>query len=878
MKRILYIVALAVFASACSRMKQAEPVVIAPPAAPDPEVTALIQKASHYKFGESREALTVIQDKVRAMQGQPEKNAPLRQGLAAMTLTDSTPESKQFACRQLALIGTADEVPALSGFLSTDKSGDSARIALERIPGPAAGATLRAALAGSEGKRRIGIINSIGERREQESIAVLAPMLDAKDSEQVEAAAAALGKIGGEKSAAALSKKRSHAPAESRSIFTDNLLLCADQLLATGQEAKAAAIYDQCKSADEPTATREAALRGFVTARGEKAIPLVADLLKSEEPKTQAHAVSLVRLIPGSNATREFGQELGKLPPHGKALLIRALGDRGDAEAMPFVVKEAASENEDVRVAALRALGKVGDDSTVDLLMHAAAKNNGAESDAARDSLTRMKGTKAGDVENAMAGILQKSQDAGMRAEAVRTLGARRASYAAPALLKATKDPDTGVRLESYKALGLLADERLLPGLIDSLKAEKNEEARTEAEKAVVLTAGKIKDPNAQAAPVLSALRATSDTGTYASLLRVTGQIGGPDALKVLLDGLKDKRPAVKSSAVDAVAAWPDGGPADSLLSVASTESEGPIRLRAWGGYAKLLALPSDRKDDETLKLYSKALEQAKTTEEKNAVVTGLGGLRNAGALKLVGPLLSKKEHETAAASAAVSISQAVGGSFPGESKALMKKVIETTKDAELRKRAEGVLRNIEKFDDYVTAWEVAGPYTQKDKNGDELFRIPFDPEKPEAKNVKWALMPVGTDRARPWLLDFNKIFAGDNQAAYLRTRVWSPKDQDAKLELGSDDGVKVWLNGKVVHENNATRPLTPGDDKVNVKLAKGWNDLMLKVTNGGGQWEACARLRSPDGGPLNDIRAEAGEAPKKATTGAPAAGKKTAR
>jgi hypothetical protein len=70
---------------------------------------------------------------------------------------------------------------------------------------------------------------------------------------------------------------------------------------------------------------------------------------------------------------------------------------------------------------------------------------------------------------------------------------------------------------------------------------------------------------------------------------------------------------------------------------------------------------------------------------------------------------------------------------------------------------------------------------------------------------------------------------------------------------MGSDDGLKVWLNGRVVHANNAVRPCSPGQDKVKVKLKAGANDLLLKVTQGGGEWSACCRVRSPDGQPLPD-------------------------
>ena len=93
------------------------------------------------------------------------------------------------------------------------------------------------------------------------------------------------------------------------------------------------------------------------------------------------------------------------------------------------------------------------------------------------------------------------------------------------------------------------------------------------------------------------------------------------------------------------------------------------------------------------------------------------------------------------------------------------------------------------------------------------------------------------------------------NAVAYLKATLWSPREQSATLELGSDDGVKVWLNDKRVHANNALRGVSPGDDKVPVTLRRGANELVLKVTNGGGDWGAIARFVRENGKPIRTIR-----------------------
>jgi len=97
-----------------------------------------------------------------------------------------------------------------------------------------------------------------------------------------------------------------------------------------------------------------------------------------------------------------------------------------------------------------------------------------------------------------------------------------------------------------------------------------------------------------------------------------------------------------------------------------------------------------------------------------------------------------------------------------------------------------------------------------------------------------------------------------DNAVAYLRSSIWSDKQQQVTLELGSDDGVKAWLNGELVHANNVGRPLKPGEDKKQVTLKAQWNELLLKITNGGGGWQACVRLAGKDGKLLDGIKERA--------------------
>ncbi len=82
---------------------------------------------------------------------------------------------------------------------------------------------------------------------------------------------------------------------------------------------------------------------------------------------------------------------------------------------------------------------------------------------------------------------------------------------------------------------------------------------------------------------------------------------------------------------------------------------------------------------------------------------------------------------------------------------------------------------------------------------------------------------------------------------AYAWTEFDVEKETKGLLGVGSDDGVKVWLNGKLIHENWVGRPVQVDEDLVPVVLPAGKNQLLLKVQNGISEWGFACRLMGPE-------------------------------
>ena len=86
--------------------------------------------------------------------------------LIAILKSDAPSQDKAIPCKQLAVYGTKDAVPALAALLSNSDLASWARIALEAIPDPAVDDALRTAMGKLQGNLLVGVINSIGYRRD----------------------------------------------------------------------------------------------------------------------------------------------------------------------------------------------------------------------------------------------------------------------------------------------------------------------------------------------------------------------------------------------------------------------------------------------------------------------------------------------------------------------------------------------------------------------------------------------------------------------------------------------------------------------------------------------------------------------------------------
>ena len=169
-----------------------------------------------------------------------------------------------------------------------------------------------------------------------------------------------------------------------------------------------------------------------------------------------------------------------------------------------------------------------------------------------------------------------------------------------------------------------------------------------------------------------------------------------------------------------------------------------------------------------------------------------------------------------------------------------------------------------------TVSWKVIGPFPG---NTSEGLEKEFPPEKRidtqasydgiGEKRVSWQPFPahaIGPDG----FFDLN-IAVGpvENATAYASASVSVPRESKARLLLGSDDGVKVWHNGKLIHTHKVHRGSEPGQDKIDLDLQEGKNSFLLKVCNDDGGWGFHFEIDDGAGKPVPELQWHVGLARK---------------
>lgn len=770
----------------------------------------------------------------------------LSQAIAARLGQVPNVYAQAWLVRMLEFIGRAEAVPALTGLLGNADPlvSDPARRALAQNPSPEAAAALRTALdAAATPAAQLALVNALGHRADAGAVAAIAARLGAADDALAAGAARALGAIGGAEALAALGAARAGATGLRLSAIETAWLRAAESL---GNDAAAQAAYNAAYASPTPR-LKAAGLLGLARTTGNAALPLIDAALRGDDWDLATAALRALLLVPGAAANQILADALPALTPLIAAQALRTVGERGDVALQPAVLALLGNADEGITLAALRTLTKIGDGAIVGPVAALAGGAEGPVQNAARLTLAQAPNEAIDQAILAGLGAAQGTQ----REEMVRALAVRRSPAAVQALAQViANDADEGARLTALEALTALASPDELPVLVGALTRATSDAERAAAEAAVAATVVRTDDTALRAQALLAAL--PNATGaTRAAVLRALGLTGDAAALAALRADLGAADAVVATGAIEGLAAWPTAEPLADLQRLAEGGSVPALR-----GYLRLLNL-SDLDMATRSQRFVAARPLATGVEEKRALVQALGAVATVEALQTLESVMDEEPAVVEdAARSVVTVGTALRGTNPDEVRGVATNARELARDRRLVGDLNVLIDSVSAGFDAVLDWLISPIYAEAGKDHIALHDQAFAPEQAGA-DVTWT--PIAGDAANSGAVVFDGLpFHGDQRVIYAKAEIYAPAAMTVQAQTGSDDGIKVWVNGEVVHSFNNSRALTVNQDTFNISLNEGWNPVLIKVSQGGGNWSFNLRLRDTDGVKVEGLRSRA--------------------
>jgi HEAT repeat protein len=533
-------------------------------------------------------------------------DAPKEQELIAV-LQHGEPGEKALACKKLAIYGSPAAAPELAKLLADEQLASWARIALEAIPGPEAEQALRDSAKNLSGNLLIGAINSIGVRRDAQATPDLIVRLTDGDVEVARAAAWALGRIGNDDAAEALSKALPKTQNKLRDGVAEGCILCAERMLVAGRADVATKLYDEVRTAEVERPRLLEATRGAILARGEAGIPLLIEQLRANDIGRLQIALSTAREMPGREVAVALAAELKQATPARGAMLLAALADRTDAAVTPEVLAAASEGDPSVRIAAIRLIGRAGEPAHLAPLLAITATDDLEVSQAAKAAIAVLPG------EGVDADIASRLASAeGKELLALLTAAAERRVTATETLVKLSEHQDGEVRNGAIAALGESIGPSDLHVLIDKASSEQDGNRALRALRTACL---RMPDREACAEQLTVAMPSASQAAKV-ELLSILGAMGGARALQTISDAVRGSDETLQDAGSRVLGEWMNVDAAPTLQALSRDAASEKLRVRALRGYLRL-ARQFRMPDDQRAEMCATAISLAGRNEER---------------------------------------------------------------------------------------------------------------------------------------------------------------------------------------------------------------------------------------------------------------------
>ncbi|ALL05334.1 hypothetical protein AQ505_07425 [Pedobacter sp. PACM 27299] len=757
----------------------------------------------------------------------------------------SDPQNKAFIMSQLDGVAQDDAIPALLPFLKDAQLSDPAVRALVKINTPASKVALLNALASTDGKSRLSVIEGLGDSRVKTAAGPIAAFANDTDQNLTKMSLYALAKIADPSSEElmAASAAKSNFKYENTNAVAAYLDYAA-RLLADGNAVLAHKIALQLldkAAAPDLVSVRTGALK--ILSDETKGQDISVLLAAVKDPAIAYRAAALKFALPYLNpaTTALWIKELNKVKPEVQAEMVTMLGDGQASTALPAVLKLINHKNQDLKFAAIEAAAKIGGIEAFHDLLKTMDKGDDATVQKVADVMLRMKGP--GLTENIAKTLPVMKPN--VQVALIQVLAARSAHEQINSVYVLQKSKNPAVRKAAFAALANLVTKADLPELFALLNQKETTEEESLMVQSALISALKVGATPSYTEIVLQQM-ADAHPDKKKFFYKVLASLGDDKALTAVNNAFKTGDEQTQKLALEALSSWANPSSMESLLNIARTASNSTFQEQALQGYLRLVRL-STAPAPQKLLMLREAMNVAKTTGQKQQILTDLEQAKTFNAVVFAGKYIDDPALQQAAARAVMTIVLS-DKSYEGAAvKSLLNKTIQVLSggDSEYEKQA------IRKYLAEMTGGPGFIPmFNGKDLTGWKgLVADPLKRAKMDEKTLAAAQEKANAEALKSWVIENGDLLftgKGDNLASLKKYgdfemlvdwKIYDDgnKKGDAGIYLrGSpqvqiwdtsrvDDGAQVGSGGLYNNQVNENKPLKVADNKLGE-----WNNFHI--------------------------------------------------
>lgn len=771
-------------------------------------------------------------------------------------------ETKAFIIRQLQMIASDESVDALGRYLNTEELSGPAARALAAIGTDKAKQALQASLMRRMGtpKTQQDVILAVGEAKLPIAEDLLTGMVGNGDVEMQRVVLYTLSRIGSKASLKPLAEAAEKAGYRYEKTQANEAYILLIKRLAEKGEVKDAekAANSLLKAATKAnqTHTRTAALEILYSLNKQNVTKQLMAALKDANKEYRNAALDYASCYADAPMYIEVIKSLPKATPAVKTDILNWIGReskcpekngilknleiRFDLPARQVIVNQLQDSNLEVKQAAVWALVKIGDAANIPVLADLLKDSNKEVVLVAQDGL----GSFAGDIDQAVARVIPQASEAGKIA-GLQLLALRKADANLNAVLEQIRSGSADVKKAAYIALKDVVSEKdftQVSGMLESGNAE------TIAPLQQAVIASIATQPAATRVATLNrrmVQAGESKKHLYYLALATTGE---PQGLSTIVSGFKNAQGAAKDAAFEALLTWKGQEAAEELYTVAADASASSYFDKALTAYVRLVSNPDMTGENRLLGL-RKAMEIAKTSEQKNAILQQIQRTGTYLGMLYAGQFLDDKAVQESAAQAVMNIAQN-NPSYTGKNvRELLTKVMQVLNNPDAGYQREAIKKHLAEMPEGegfvslfngkdLTGWKglVGNPITRAKMTPAQLAKAQVKADEQMRKDWKVEngnLVFDGTgydnlctekqygdfEMYVDWMLDP----AGPEADAgiYLRgtpqVQIWDTARVDVGAQVGSGG-----LYNNQVHES---KPSKVADNKMGE-----WNTMYIKM------------------------------------------------